>query len=289
METYFPRCDAPKDITITQPTPLSINTKWGGPATTYKLAYKREEETAYTILKSTGPGSSGGSGYNTDDTGAGGAAGAQVASADFTFAVTAGVYEMRLINICTDGSVYEKLEKWLVEPAVGIIPNLRLISKDELEIKVMWDDPTIDSGLPIFITWCETDHMGKAINCEGAELASTKRTYSIQYPTHNRYRIFVSQFHNQWSHSSSNELLVYLCRCGSGRNTSETYIATHAYVHDQAVAASVWYVEHNLGFFPNANMSDRLGKDVGGIVQYIDENILEIRFSKPVAGFGYLS
>lgn len=61
------------------------------------------------------------------------------------------------------------------------------------------------------------------------------------------------------------------------------------YTFDQNVAATVWTIAHNLGFFPNVTTVDTLDREFLGDVAYIDLNTLTVTFATAVTGSAYLS
>jgi hypothetical protein len=52
---------------------------------------------------------------------------------------------------------------------------------------------------------------------------------------------------------------------------------------------SLWIVTHSLGFRPNVTTFDDEGTTVVGAIVHINNNVLSIDFSTPVAGFALLS
>jgi hypothetical protein len=50
------------------------------------------------------------------------------------------------------------------------------------------------------------------------------------------------------------------------------------YLHTQNVAAAVWHIVHNLGYYPSVNVIDNAGTLIQGAVQHIDVNTLEVSF-----------
>jgi hypothetical protein len=54
-------------------------------------------------------------------------------------------------------------------------------------------------------------------------------------------------------------------------------------------AAAVWTFVHNLGFNPNVTTTDESKQEIVGIVDYLNNNTIQITFSQPVAGYAYLS
>lgn len=62
-----------------------------------------------------------------------------------------------------------------------------------------------------------------------------------------------------------------------------------AYVHDQGSVASVWTVNHNLGWYPNVTVIDSAGGTVEGDVAHTTTNQLRLTFSGGFTGKAYLS
>lgn len=62
-----------------------------------------------------------------------------------------------------------------------------------------------------------------------------------------------------------------------------------AYTHDQTTPASVWTINHNLGFYPNVTVIDSGGTVVEGGIAYPTVNQAQLTFSAAFAGKAYLS
>lgn len=63
-----------------------------------------------------------------------------------------------------------------------------------------------------------------------------------------------------------------------------------SYRHVQNVAAQVWTIVHNLGFYPGGvTVEDSTGTEIGGEVSYPDINTVRLEFSGPISGVAYLS
>lgn len=66
--------------------------------------------------------------------------------------------------------------------------------------------------------------------------------------------------------------------------------AAGGYVHDQMTPASLWTIDHNLGFRPGGiHVSDSEGADVEGEVTYITDNQLTIEFAGAFSGRAIVS
>lgn len=61
------------------------------------------------------------------------------------------------------------------------------------------------------------------------------------------------------------------------------------FVYTQAVAASVWYVEHNLAKFPSVSVVSDDNTQVFGEVEYIDNDNLIITFNAAFSGKAYMN
>lgn len=61
------------------------------------------------------------------------------------------------------------------------------------------------------------------------------------------------------------------------------------YTHHQSTPSSGWSITHNLGYIPNVFTIDESGVDILGSVQSVTTTSMSILFSKPVAGYAYLS
>lgn len=62
------------------------------------------------------------------------------------------------------------------------------------------------------------------------------------------------------------------------------------YEHTQAIAASSWVINHNLGFFPNVHATETSsGRNLNGAVIQHSTTQLELQFNTPRAGTAWLS
>lgn len=66
-------------------------------------------------------------------------------------------------------------------------------------------------------------------------------------------------------------------------------IRTMNYTWIQDVPATMWDIQHNLGFNPNVRTEDPSEVDIEGVVEYLNPNRLRIHFNSAVAGTAYLS
>ena len=62
-----------------------------------------------------------------------------------------------------------------------------------------------------------------------------------------------------------------------------------AYLHNQGVAAAVWVIQHNLGWYPNVTVVDSGGSTVEGDVTAASINQLQLTFSGAFTGVAFLS
>ena len=61
------------------------------------------------------------------------------------------------------------------------------------------------------------------------------------------------------------------------------------YIHEQAVAESVWTVKHLLNKHPSVFVVDSAGSVVIGEIQYIDKDSLKLIFTSEFAGKAYMN
>jgi hypothetical protein len=61
------------------------------------------------------------------------------------------------------------------------------------------------------------------------------------------------------------------------------------YSHNQTAVASVWTINHNLGFNPAVSVVDSAGTSVEAETWYTNINTLEVRFANGISGKAYLS
>lgn len=73
------------------------------------------------------------------------------------------------------------------------------------------------------------------------------------------------------------------------RNGNEIEITSKTYIHEQAVAASVWYINHNLNKHPSVSVVDSAGTQVACEVLYNDKNNLTLSMNGAFKGFAYLN
>jgi len=61
------------------------------------------------------------------------------------------------------------------------------------------------------------------------------------------------------------------------------------YVHNQAIAASTWTINHNLNKYPSVTIIDSAGDYVFGLPSYTNTNTLILTFSAAFTGIAYLN
>jgi len=62
-----------------------------------------------------------------------------------------------------------------------------------------------------------------------------------------------------------------------------------SYVYTQAIAASTWTINHNLGYYPSVTVVDSAGNVVSGDTNYTSENQVVVTFNGSFSGEAYLS
>jgi hypothetical protein len=70
---------------------------------------------------------------------------------------------------------------------------------------------------------------------------------------------------------------------------SEELIPLVSFDHVQGVAANVWSLTHNLGFYPTVNVFDTANSLVEGAIEHTNKNALTITFSVAITGTANLS
>jgi len=70
---------------------------------------------------------------------------------------------------------------------------------------------------------------------------------------------------------------------------SDLVLGFTRYVHAQAAPASVWTVNHSLGYYPGVSVVDSGGSVCLGDVQYTSVNSLVVNFAAAFSGSAYLS
>ncbi|MEN6294539.1 MAG: hypothetical protein ABFD61_00245 [Chloroherpetonaceae bacterium] len=59
------------------------------------------------------------------------------------------------------------------------------------------------------------------------------------------------------------------------------------YVHSQPTPATVWTIQHGLKKQPNVFITDAIGEEIIGAINFIDLDNLTITFSEAVSGTAY--
>lgn len=62
-----------------------------------------------------------------------------------------------------------------------------------------------------------------------------------------------------------------------------------SYTHTQGVVSNIWYITHNLGFYPNITVVDSGGTIYEGEIDYVSVNAVTLTFSAAFSGKAYLS
>ena len=71
--------------------------------------------------------------------------------------------------------------------------------------------------------------------------------------------------------------------------TDDAYDPQSTYVYDQAIAATVWTVNHNLNKHPSITVVDSAGTTVDFKATYINSNTCQLEFNAPFKGTAYLN
>lgn len=66
-------------------------------------------------------------------------------------------------------------------------------------------------------------------------------------------------------------------------------VSDAAYIHSQAVAASVWTAAHNLGKYPAVTVTDNLNAELLADVSFPSLNTVQVAFSSARSGFVFFS
>ena len=64
---------------------------------------------------------------------------------------------------------------------------------------------------------------------------------------------------------------------------------TSTYIYEQATAADIWEIQHNMKKYPSVTIIDSANNEVMGAVEYIDNNKLRITFNGAFGGKAYLN
>lgn len=66
-------------------------------------------------------------------------------------------------------------------------------------------------------------------------------------------------------------------------------ITSNTFIHEQRVASSIWYIQHNLDKFPSVCVVDSSGSEVICEVEYADSNNVVLIMRSPFKGTAYLN
>jgi len=72
-------------------------------------------------------------------------------------------------------------------------------------------------------------------------------------------------------------------------NVSGSEFLFFAYHHNQGSSDTEWFIEHNLGFYPNVTTMDSAGSTVEGELEHLSKYSLRVTFSASISGDAYLS
>jgi hypothetical protein len=61
------------------------------------------------------------------------------------------------------------------------------------------------------------------------------------------------------------------------------------YRHEQAIAAAVWDIAHNLAKYPCVTVIDSAGTECEGALEYLSVNALRVTFAAAFGGVAYLN
>jgi hypothetical protein len=82
---------------------------------------------------------------------------------------------------------------------------------------------------------------------------------------------------------------VVVLELGSAGPQGAAGMGGSSFVYNQATPATIWNVNHGLGYFPNVVVVDSGGNEVVGDLQYVDNNNITLTFSSAFSGSAYLS
>ena len=96
--------------------------------------------------------------------------------------------------------------------------------------------------------------------------------------------------------NNGNDFLLTLSHKGSSGDPSGSVLTIapagfteQSYTFEQANAAAVWTIDHNLGRFPHVAVVNPTGNVVYGDIVYSNENQIVVTFTAPFAGKAYLN
>ena len=70
---------------------------------------------------------------------------------------------------------------------------------------------------------------------------------------------------------------------------NNTGSSSFTYAQNCSQPATVWYINHNLGYTPNVWVEDCDGCNADGVIAVIDPNTITITFTSPIGGIAHLS
>lgn len=88
----------------------------------------------------------------------------------------------------------------------------------------------------------------------------------------------------QVSHTSINQTVLTFSTPYAGTARFVGSYAVFVYEHTQATPASVWTVNHNLGYYPVVSVVDNLGEEIGVSIVHTSINQTVITSATPVMG-----
>lgn len=70
---------------------------------------------------------------------------------------------------------------------------------------------------------------------------------------------------------------------------NEISVLARGYVHEQGIASDVWVIEHNLNKHPSVTIVDSAENEVVGEIEYINNNVVEVKLKGASKGKAYLN
>lgn len=61
------------------------------------------------------------------------------------------------------------------------------------------------------------------------------------------------------------------------------------FVHEQIASSAEWIITHNLNKYPSVTLVDSAGSVVGGDIEYVSQNEINIKFSSAFSGRAFLN
>lgn len=72
-------------------------------------------------------------------------------------------------------------------------------------------------------------------------------------------------------------------------NTTIADSFKYAHIHNQSISSLEWTITHNLGKYPSVTIVDSSNAEVIGEVEFVDSNILKVKFSAAFSGKAYIN